>query len=82
MAVKKLKVDEAEKSFSLGMSYTEQAAQDPKDPTSRNLAMAMNKYASANARLLLELIDGVNDLLERVDRIEQMQKTPARAGAR
>lgn len=54
--------------------WTDLAQTDPTDPTSYNIAMAINNYAASQITLLTELVKGVNDIGARVDRIEQSLK--------
>ena len=74
MTFRKLTTDDAEKRFMRAEHFAKQVLNDPNDPASANLISAMDHYAASAASSLNELISGVNDLLERVDRIEQKLK--------
>ena len=74
MAVQKLTTDEAEKLFNRAEHFAKLVLADPNDPASANLISAMDHYAASAAAALNEVISGINDLLERVDRIEQKLK--------
>jgi hypothetical protein len=71
MPVKKLTTNDAEKSFQRAVHHTEMATRNANFPMTREAAVATNNYAAATMQMLVALVGGVNDLLERVDRIEQ-----------
>ena len=70
MAVKKISTSGAHKSWDSATAYLVNAQNDPKDPVSWNLSRALNNYFHAVGTVQAAMVEGLNDLLERVDRIE------------
>jgi hypothetical protein len=70
MAYKKLTTEAASKEFEGARAHMVSAKDDPNDPTSFNLAFAINAYFRSMALAQIEMLNGLNDLLERIDRIE------------
>lgn len=74
--VTKLTIDEARRRFDLAETIAQRIPVDRSDP-SYNLVAAMDNYCGSNAAGINELIRGVNDILERLERIENTLKLPA-----
>ena len=73
MAVEKLTTTESEKHFEIARARLIAASNDQKDPVSQNLYVALHNYFTAVLAVEVEIVKGLNDLLERVDRIEKRQ---------
>jgi len=71
MTFKKLTVHGPSKDFDDARARMISAKDDPNDPMSYNVAFALNAYFRAVIGLEGELIDGLNQLLEKVDGIEK-----------
>ncbi len=78
MVVKKISVGDAGQAYSDATAFLVNARNDPKDPVSWNLSRALNHYFYAVGKTQTALVEGMNDLLERVDRIETKLNTPRR----
>lgn len=76
MAVKKHSTDAAAKSFEKARGFALSAKNDPNDPASPNLLAALHEYFTSIASAQVVTVEGINDLLERVDRIETKLNLP------
>ena len=70
MAVTKITTGDASQSYRDAQRYLVNARSDPNDPVSWNLARALDSYFHAVGTAQAAMVDGINDLLERVDRIQ------------
>ncbi len=70
MAHTEVTTGESQKNFERGRAYMSAAVQDPNDPTSQNFMHALHDYILSILAAEVEVVKGLNDLLERVDRIE------------
>jgi hypothetical protein len=73
MTVKKVTLDDASKHFQLAQSQAQRIAVDQTDPI-YNLTAALHNYIVSVGTAQNKLADGVNDALERLDRIESLLK--------
>jgi hypothetical protein len=75
-------MDDAEAIFKKATHWTDMAVMNPDDPTSYEIAVAINNYAVCQITLLAKVIGGLNEIGKRVDRIEQalnLLRPPGRA---
>ncbi len=70
MAFTKITLDSAGKSFDRARAYLRAAKGDPDDPTTDNFAQALNEYFASIGDAQVQMVSGLNDLLERVDKIQ------------
>jgi hypothetical protein len=75
MAYTEITTGESEKNFERGRAYMLAAVQDPNDPTSQNFMHALHEYIRSILAAEVAMVKGLNDVLERVDRIETILKT-------
>jgi len=66
----KLSTAESEKFFNAARQFLISAKNDPNDPITDNYVSALHNYFESVLAVNVELINGVNELLERVERIE------------
>lgn len=66
----KINTEEAKKHFETARSFATAAKNDQNDPASPNLIRAIHEYFTSVAAGQVQMVNGINDLLERVDRIE------------
>lgn len=66
-----LTLDESRKHFGLGQASFNAARHDQNDPASENLLRGIHEFFFAMAASDVQIIDGLNDLLKRVEKIEQ-----------
>jgi hypothetical protein len=78
MAVTKISTGDASKSFKEAQAFLVNARNDRNDPVSWNLARALDSYFHAVGAAQVALVDGINDLLDRVDRIQTKLDTQGR----
>ena len=57
-----------------GLSHLKAASEDPADPTSRNLAIALSQYFGAVASGQLALSRAIEQLSAQLDRIERVRR--------
>ena len=62
------------KTFEVGRAAAIRAKDDPNDPASENLMLALSNYFTAMGEADVEIARGLNDILERVDRMETLLK--------
>jgi hypothetical protein len=70
MAVTKISLEGAGASFKEAQSFLIKARNDPNDPVSWNLAQALDSHFHAIGTAQKAIADGINTLLECVDRIQ------------
>ena len=71
MTIKKVTVGDAPTRFNKAEHYLKLAQADSNDPTSDNLIYALDGYFASIAAAQIEMIAGLNDLLDRVDKIQK-----------
>jgi hypothetical protein len=75
MAVKKVDLEEASKSFQRAQSQLMRNAVDQKDPL-YNLGVAVHTSFASVGTSQVKIAEGLNDILERLERIENAIKGP------
>ena len=71
MTYTKLTTKDAARRFNSAESYLKLVQHDPNDPASENLIQALDQFFGAIASNQNEIINGLNDLLDRVDKLQQ-----------
>jgi hypothetical protein len=75
MAYTEITTGDAGKFHDAAIGFANAAKNDPNDPASENLMRAIDNYFTAIGIAQNEMVRGLNDILERVDRIETLLKT-------
>ena len=75
MPVKKVSLEFAAKHFDLAQSQLSRNPMNQKDPT-YNLGAALHNYIVSMGASMALIADGLNDILERLERIENALKAP------
>ena len=76
MSVKKVDLEASSKHFQQAQSQISRNPVDHKDPI-YNLGAAMNNYIVSVGASQVKIAEGLNDVLERLERIENMLKVSA-----
>ncbi len=73
MTVKKIDLESASKHFQQAQSQISRNPVDQKDPV-YNLGAAVHNYVVSLGTSQMKIVEGLNDILERLERIENMLK--------